>query len=312
MKYLIVLLDDTSVSYCHYQNTRNERKLISLDDLKAGIMFAMKQNMMPQFVYPYYELPQSYKDLINTVDHSNIVPHGYCIAGDVYVVDGLKDCLIDSVNIDSNYALCVSKSELFDNANLIKDLIGKVARLNIVLRDIESFTSDDYDKYKIVLKILGKEIMRLYGLGMAPQLNLMTDRIYLSSMNNCDAGWNNITLAPDGCFYVCPAFYLNNGKSIGNVRNGIDIKNPQLYRAKYAPICRICDAFQCNRCIWLNQKLTLEVNTPSHQQCVVSHLERNASRELLNGIRECVGQFRPNFNIEEIDYLDPIDQIILR
>ena len=91
--------------------------------------------------------------------------------------------------------------------------------------------------------------------------------------------------------------------SIGDLVNGLDIKNKQLHRLDHAPICKHCDAWQCKRCIWLNHKTTLEVNTPSHEQCVISHLERNASRELLRRIN------LPNKeDIKEIDYLDPFDK----
>ena len=116
-------------------------------------------------------------------------------------------------------------------------------------------------------------------------------------MNNCNAGWESITLAPDGKFYICPAFYQDNLGDVGDLKNGINIPNPQLYRLDHAPICSHCDAYQCRRCIWLNLKTTLEVNTPSHEQCVVSHLERNASR-IIN-----------SENIPEINYLDPFDII---
>lgn len=69
--------------------------------------------------------------------------------------------------------------------------------------------------------------------------------------------------------------------SIGDLQNGMNIKNSQLYKLDYAPLCRQCDAYQCKRCIWLNRKMTYEVNIPSHEQCVMGHLERNASRNLL-------------------------------
>jgi CXXX repeat peptide maturase len=71
--------------------------------------------------------------------------------------------------------------------------------------------------------------------------------------------------------------------------------------------CRRCDAYQCRRCIWLNRKLTREVNTPSHEQCVVAHLERNASRILLANIRKANPNFLAETKIEEIDYLDPFE-----
>ena len=94
LQYLIILLDDTSVSFCHYDNVKEERRLIGLDDLKAGILFAMKENLNIQFVYPDYGLPQEYNDLIETIDHTKIMPAGNGTGADVFVVEGchtLKD-----------------------------------------------------------------------------------------------------------------------------------------------------------------------------------------------------------------------------
>lgn len=96
------------------------------------------------------------------------------------------------------------------------------------------------------------------------------------------------------------------GYSIGSLEDGLDIKNPQLYKLDHAPICRKCDAYQCRRCVWINRKTTLEVNTPSREQCIIAHLERNASRKLLTSIRE-LGVFLPGKEIKEINYLDPFD-----
>jgi CXXX repeat peptide maturase len=180
-------------------------------------------------------------------------------------------------------------------------------RLNIVITDVETFTEEDFEKYKQILHTLSEHIEKAYVAGKSPQFNILTDRMMLEKMNNCGAGISNITLAPNGKFYICPAFYYENEEDcVGNLENGLDIKNPQLYKLDYAPICRHCDAYQCKRCIWLNRKTTLEVNTPSHEQCVVAHLERNASRELLENIRKH-GSFMPQIEIKEIDYLDPFD-----
>lgn len=307
LRYLVVLLDDTSVSYCQYCNKKTERKLISLEDLRAGIVFAMKENLMIQFVYPNYELNQEYKDIIHSVDHSKIVPVGYVEQGDVIVansVEELSSCVIDE---NSTYVLCSNIQELIGNCDLLKNLIGRVSRLNLVFTDIEDFTSADSERYKNFLESMIRELEQLFVSGKSPQLNILTDRMMLDTMNNCNAGWENITLAPNGKFYVCPAFYWTDEDcSIGNVHDGLNIKNPQLYKLSYAPLCRNCDAYQCKRCIWLNSKMTYEVNTPSHEQCVVAHLERNASRQLLLNIRKH-GIFLPDREIKEIEYLDPFD-----
>ena len=321
-KYLIIQLDDTSVSYCHYGNNKTERKLISIDDLKAGIVYAMKENLTILFVYPNYELPEKYKDVINTIDHSDIVSSrcediALLEKADIIVFNGwtgLDEC---DFAVNTVCVLRTSRADLFERYLSLTAVLSRVMRLNVVITDVETFTDPDFDKYKSVLKSLSGGIEKLYVEGKSPQLNLLTDRMMLDNMNNCNAGWENITLAPDGKFYVCPAFYLAGdeeyyglGKAkfcISDLQNGLDIKNPQLYQLDHAPLCRNCDAYQCKRCVWLNRKTTYEINTPSHEQCVVAHLERNASHELLNYIRQH-GTFMPGKEeIKKIDYLDPFD-----
>lgn len=326
LQYLVILLDNTATSYCHYENFCHEKKLISIEDLKQGIFYGMKENLMIQFVYPDYELPQEYKDVINTIDHSDIVS-SLCEDdelrknADVIICHDWNGIQFSSFDKDGIYTLRTSKEDLFDRYKLLKGIISSSLRLNVVITDIEKFTEEDFKKYKEVLEYLSDVLKTCYAEGKSPQLNLLTDRMMLDGMNNCNAGVENITLAPNGKFYVCPAFYLSKecdgnenslddvcqkGYSIGSLKEGLDIKNQQLYKLDHAPLCRKCDAYQCKRCVWLNRKTTLEVNIPSHEQCVVAHLERNASRNLLTNIRK-YGAFLADKDIKGIEYLDPFD-----
>lgn len=298
LQYLIILLDDTSVSYCHYENNSRERKLMPIETLKQGIRFGMMENLMIQYVFPDYELPAEYSEIIESIDHSKIKPVKE--GTDVWVVND-----ITNINADVPVVWQTTMQEFLTHESDIKNALDNVPRLNIVLTDIMSFTNDDFEKYKVILGKLVSKVEQLYITGKFPQLNLLTDRLMLEEMNNCGAGDTSITLAPNGKFYVCPAFYYEDEKdSIGDLECGLDIKNKQLYKLAYAPICRHCEAYHCKRCIWMNRKTTLEVNTPSHEQCVIAHLERNASRELLLGVRKH-NTFLPEQNIKEIDYLDP-------
>ena len=316
IQYLVILLDDTSVSFCHYACGKKERRLMPLDVLKKGIVYAIKENLNIQFVYPDYELPSEYLEAIDSIDHVDIKPAVTEGNTDVVVFNGIEDIkgfdFVDNVS----YVLRTDKYSLFCNADMIVGVLGKLKRFNIVITDVETFGENDFNAYSTLLEKLTAEVEKLYVEGGSVQLNLLTDRMMLNKMNNCGAGDTTVTLAPDGRFYVCPAFYLNDesdvigklGFSIGSLDNGgLDIKNPQLYRIDHAPLCRNCDAYQCRRCIWLNRKTTFEVNTPSHEQCVVAHLERNASRNLLSAIRKH-GTFLPEMgDIKEINYLDPFD-----
>lgn len=313
LKYLIIQLDDTSCSFCHYPNGRTERKLLSSDTLKEAIFWAMKENLNVQFLYPDYELPEEYKEIINTIDHADIVS-AQCgdmpLRGnaDVVVFGSWDEVSRFPYKESQAYVVRTPLSELTANACIVKRMLAEVSRLNIVITDVEKFDAEAQAGYAAFLDDVGGQIVHEYESEHPVQFNLLTDRILLDGMNNCNAGVESVTLAPDGKYYVCPAFYIDGSEAVGDVANGLDIRNQQLYRLDHAPICRTCDAWQCRRCVWLNRNLTLEVNTPGREQCVMAHIERNASRKLLAAIRK-IGDFMPGKEIPEIDYLDPFDKI---
>lgn len=309
MQYLIILLDNSAASFCHYEAT-NKRSAISVEILHKGITYAMKQNLMIQFIYPTCELPKEILEEVEKIDHSKIVPieSPYRENADILLYNTWNDFQQDDKRkVNDICLLRISKKSLFENIDEITDEAIKIKRLNIVLTDIQSFTEEDFESYKTALSHCTSLLSKAYIEGKQPQINLITDRIQLEKMNNCNAGTENITLAPNGCFYICPAYFAEDeSSSIGNIDTGIQSPNRQLYDLSKAPLCKLCDAFQCKRCIWLNERSTNEVNTPSHEQCVVSHIERNASLNLLRTIRE-KGSFMPNKDIQEIKYLDPFD-----
>ena len=308
IQYIVILLDDTSTSFCHYTNEKADRRLIPLQTLKDGICYAMKENLNIQFVYPNYKLPKEYLAAIDSIDHIDIYPAEMADNADVVVFDSLVAAKDYAFKEEVAYLIRTDKVSLFKKYKIIGEILDKVTRLNVVITDIETFTEDDYIVYKSLLSNLAERVEQIYVSGKSPQLNLLTDRIMLEKMNNCGAGDTSVTLVPDGKFYVCPAFYLSSdGYTIGDMVNGLEIKNSQLYRLDHAPLCRRCDAWQCKRCIWMNRKTTLEVNTPSHEQCVVAHLERNASRKLLIDVRKHGKFMSGSEDIKEIDYLDPFD-----
>lgn len=306
MQYLVILLDDTSVSYCHCDNPHTERRLISLDDLKAGILYAMKENLMIQFVYPDYELPQEYLDVIDTIDHHDIVP--WPMKGDVVVLHTPSPLRGTPHNLggelaDAVVVLRCKKEEIFASGDSIAAMLRKMQRLNVVITDLETFTDEDLKRYKTLLDQWAVVLKEEFLKGRTLQCNVLTDRMMLTKPNHCNAGVENITLAPNGKFYLCPAFYYSNPDDCIDPQN---IPNQQLLRLDHAPLCRRCDAYHCRRCVWLNRKTTLEMNTPSHEQCIVAHTERDAARRLLASIRE-VGEFMPEVEIKEINYTDPFE-----
>lgn len=314
LKYLIIQLDDTSVSFCHYNNDRTEPSLTALEVLKKALFWAMKENLTVQFLYPDYQLPADYKNVIEGIDHADIVSstcedEELLNKADVVIFDTWAAISDFSFSLSQAYVVRTSFADLFVNGAFLNSILSRVSRLNIVITDIGNFTSDIEKRYSEFLDNLNNKIYQEYKDNHGIQVNILTDRMMLDSMNNCGAGVETITLAPNGKFYICPGFYIDGLAEVGCPEIGIDIKNPQLYQIDHAPICRICDSWHCKRCVWLNKKGTLEVNTPSREQCLVSHIERNASRKLLSKIRE-IGTFLPEKEIPEISYLDPFDKLL--
>ncbi|MBQ9440303.1 MAG: CXXX repeat peptide maturase [Paludibacteraceae bacterium] len=322
LQYLVILLDDTSVAYCHACNPLTERNLMPLDTLKKAILFGMKENLMIQYVYPDYDLPEQYEAVLESIDNVKIwgessaaTQHAALENMDVIIYNSVPDAIATK-----NAVLRLPIKEFIAKQYDIAALLPHVKRLNICLTDIENFNDGQIKDYSKALGTLNAVLLNLFKSGKQPQLNILTDRLQLTEMHNCGAGVSNITVAPNGKFYLCPAFYydertgvsnrMNHSKpsserNVGNLDSGLDIPNQQLLKLDHAPLCRNCDAYHCNRCIWLNQKLTWDNNTPSHQQCMLAHIERNASRDLqqlLTAAEVSAGE-----EIKQIDYLDPFD-----
>lgn len=306
LKYLVILLDDTSTSFCHYGNSKSESRLMPIETLKDGIRFGMMENLMIQFVYPADALPLEHLQAIETIDHGVIAPSGCPVNADVVVFNDWDTFLKFDYSEVGTFVLRTDSKQLFENQSKLESTLYQMTRLNIVLTDIETMDDEDFEKYDKFLNELRAIMKSLYLKGYQTQCNLITDRIVLDAMNNCNAGTESITLAPNGKFYICPGFYYDGLDAVGSLEDGLDIKNPQLYRLDHAPLCRICDSYHCKRCIWLNQKTTMEVNTPSHEQCVVTHLERNQARLLLKELQDR-GIYDKKQEIKEISYLDPFD-----
>lgn len=310
MKYLVILLSDQSTSFCYYNSSDNieENRLIPLEILRNAIKYAFMEDLFIQFVLPPFSLPKEYEEIIASTKGSIIAPHSTSYNADVIVIDGFSELNNIEILKDVSYVLRSDKKDFFEQYKEITRRIVEFSRLNIVLTDIESFIDDDFNLYKQILDEFTCSVKDIILSGKTIQLNILTDRLVKNEMNNCNAGSKTITLAPNGQFYICPAFYYAKEQSVGDLEKGLSIRNSQLYKLEYAPLCRECDAYQCKRCVYLNKKLTREVNTPSKEQCVVSHIERSASRFLLLSIREHI-IYMPKTEIKEITYLDPFDNI---
>ena len=315
LKYLIIILGDSSVSFCYYDNKKKAgtaRRLISYEDLKKAIVFALKNNLKVNFLYPDFRPEKKYEELIEDVEHIKIVPLKLhkTYSNSILVVKSEDIGTFSTLkNLkDENVILWLRYEELNKLYSYIRKLIPKSRRINLVIQDMEKFREKDIEVYRKQLERISGLFLKDKDVSRFPEMNFLTDRLALEGMNNCEAGITHLTAAPNGKFYICPAFYYNDeNKSAGEISNNIVLKNKHLLELKYAPICRICDAYQCKRCVYLNKKLTSELNTPSWQQCRISHAEREASRLFLEKLKQTGKDVSGFKEIHTIDYDDPYE-----
>lgn len=315
LKYLIVPLARNSVSFCHYSeqdsNCGDMSPFVMPETLSKIVFWAMKENLSIQFIYPEAPVPDTLQSVIERVDSVKIVPD---TASDDKLLSIADIVVSHNLNLDNKrqgkiYIVRLRFSELVDSVVNLKKLLQQSIKVNVVLTDVKNFTNDHLAAYRAFLHEMSDFIVDETLKNNSIRFNLITDRMMLSEMNNCNAGFESIAVSHDGIFYPCPAFIGNKMMECGDVVHGFSNSIQRLFEITNAPICKICDAFHCKRCVWLNQCFTHEVNTPGWQQCVISHLEREAAKNTIEAIRRLVPGYMAEIEIPTIDYIDPYTKI---
>lgn len=316
-KYLLVILENGSVPFCHYSNpyyhSLGKPSFMPVELLKKIIMYARENDLVINFLYGKHRLPPEVEVLIETISHVKMIPlrlldiypEGVLVmdAGDRESFAGI------SKNLSRNIILRVEKTDLALLAADLESLHGKFKRLNLHLMEVENFTEKDLDLYESQLKIISGMLQLSYKAGEEIEVNVLTDRMLLKQMNNCDAGIKHLTIAPNGKGYICPGFYHDDEENtLGVWVEGEELvgDNQRLLSLGCAPICSQCDAFHCKRCVYLNKMTTLEINIPSKEQCLIAHTEREISRQMLNKLRS-IKPFDKLPAIPSLSYQDPFD-----
>jgi len=315
LKYVNVLLANTAVSFCHYENKNNGKsEWITEELLNKIIDYCQTQNLPVNYIFPKDNVPAEILELIEKTEYFKIAPcETYINAAAIVITPSDLKEMNWSDNPDKKIIILkINKTEIKIIHELLEQIAGKFLKVTLVLTEIELYTEEDIAAYRKELEKSEACLFRQYKnvKESLPEINFITDLWFAEQMNNCNAGIDHYTFAPDGKFYICPAFYHNRGNNIGDLSE-INVKNQHLFSLEYAPICNICDAFHCKRCVYLNHLLTEEFNTPSSQQCRLAHIERECSRKLLERLKKANPLFMQIPSIKIIEYDDPIKKILL-
>lgn len=318
LAHLLVLLEDGAVPFCHYENPRfyatGEPRWMAEPLLRSIVTYAERNGIALTFLLGKHPLPQNMARLTDRVTHAKIIPQERCEDwhGAIVVLESENGASFDKLAMDwsRNLILRLARRDLGRLSALCTSLRGRYGRLSLHLRELEYYTRADLARYETELQKLSAELHEIYEHGNRVEINVLTDRMMLAEMRNCDAGVSHLTVAPDGACYVCPGFLADGEAAVGafDAKKGVVAKPPANVALERGPLCTRCDAWHCKRCVYLSHKLTLEYNVPSEQQCLMAHVEREATRLLLRRLGT-MEPFRRMPRLAELNYRDPLELI---
>lgn len=301
-KYLQFITSDNITPHCCYNSNKKSDAAMSETTLEKGMKFAKENGYIPVFLGKSGQVPGEFIE----IDDSK---SPYVQEGTIVVLDNNAEI---SKASSGNFILLVSRDNVGQISQFVKKLYPAGGRVNIILEEIEHWVQKDVEIYSQQLDSLCDFVFNTYEEENPLEINVLTDIFSLKSIAGCGSGVNNFALAPNGKLYLCPAFYFDDPESsIGDLDRGINIKSKRLFELKNAPLCSSCDANHCKRCLFINKKMTKEINTPPRIQCLISHVERNASRKLQK-LLATANHITPYSVLSEIAYADPYDKMLNR
>ena len=318
LAHLLVLVEEGAVAFCHYENPRfyapTKPRWIAEPLLRAIVRHAERNDIALTFLLGRHRLPPKLERLVDRVAHVKIVPQELCedYPGSIVVLDGENGASFDRLPLGwgSSVILRLARRDLGRLSALCLSLTGRYGRLSLHLRDLEYYTRTDLALYERELRKFADELQTIYANGDRVEINVLTDRMMLKEMRNCDAGVTHVTVAADGSCHICPGFLSDGEPAIGrfDVEKGVVAAPPANVALERGPLCTRCDAWHCKRCVYLSRKLTLEYNVPSEQQCLTAHAERETTRLLLRRLG-AMEPFRRMPLLAELNYRDPLELI---
>lgn len=318
LRTLDILLDDGFPSHCYYHHAHGMRNThaLSIEDLRYALDFSRANDVSLRVMYGNANPEQQVRKLLDCVAHESVVRLNVeaCEAPRktvVFTVNASDEPIVLPAHSIKRAILRCAAENFSKLPAATERFLSEGIRVDIRVLDLGSLKSWQVESYRAATREIGDVVLRLFREGKAPRVSSLTD-YFLEENHGCGAGSERVSLAPDGKLYICPGFYANPSLGIGSVgtlRSGICIPDGHLLEQRYSPICRMCETGHCPRCPYLNRLYTEEMNIPSEQQCVVSHVERDISFRLYETLREenIVGTIT---GLSPVDVYDPIEYLL--
>jgi len=277
-KYLYIL-NDNSFEFCNINSSANIAQKLSDEIYAKAIKYCDRYNYIPVHVgfneqreFGYYignvsatyERNEMTVDVLSSKDLENT---------SLQTNRQISDSVIFRLMIDELENLKAACVSLFEKG---------VKKINIVLVEYETLSKQQLISYLGILNDLVLLIITKWKENSFVQIDVITDNLFLDKKTFCSAV-NSMTLAPDGYFYPCQAYYFHNNSRIASIDDFEDI--PRM-RANSLSMCNKCEVYSCKKCAFLNQKTTCENAVPFESHCIKANLELKASVNLLRMLED--------------------------
>lgn len=313
-KQLFFLLSDDYVTYCSYKNESQTGNIMKEEEILNGLRFARQNFYRPVFVHSNNSF--NFKNYEKYLDYDilHIVPAKFYKYAKqiglkrilpVYNLESIK--VLDS--LQENIILNVHSDEIKELTEAVKVIFKNCDRINLNITGLNKDFNEE--EYRFQMKEISEFLIdELENHGVLKEINVLTDTIFIDKHDNCTAGEDAFVISPQGKIYTCCAQYSNYPEeSIGDLNKGI-FKDylKRLYDIKNSNLCRICDAYQCKNCRYINKLYTNEINVSPSFQCRKSHIERDISIDILEKLKPLSEKIELPYlrEIKRLDYLDPI------
>lgn len=278
-KFLYILASDDAVPFCEYSSSGDRSHSISEDTLSAALDMCKKHFFSPVIVQPRLDGRVEFVGN-DSVDVTNIasVSGSDVRTGDIIVYQGGEMPRSSEIGI-----LTLDRADLSKLAAWASDILPVTGRLNLFVVDKGGLTEEELSVYEEQLRRVALNLRNLIQQGLRREMNVLTDSAYLNHPEDCGAGRDSMTLAPDGRLYPCPAFYFHRPEfCLGEIREFPSHEqaiSESCARCK-SPSCRDCTALACTRCPFGNVQHTLHLNVPTETRCFANAVEARVSKWL--------------------------------
>ena len=275
--YLYLLLSDRGPAFCHYTANADSYIVMSQEVFDAGMQYARSHNMIPVYIGNPTELwskadrhcvhvrIDEYRFLkqleINEVELRIPIFHPTSDRTQLGGLDGASTCI-----------LAIDKTTISELLLTISALSKYYSRINVMKTDVRGWDNIIMSAYKEELKRIEKW---RHQSSVKVDINILPIR-GTAGESRCAAGISEYTLAPDGNFYICPAYYFDGLFSCGSIADGIINPYKEILSMDKRKKCAMCSNDNCMACTYLDFSRHHMLGATSLQQCSIATAEKEA------------------------------------